>query len=183
MPMSALLNAFTFIKSITGTVFMFLLIQYAASAQKMYIKNTDGTCDSIDIIRIQRINFEGNLMKVKFKDNSITRKNISIIDLIRFNESISYSNDQVHQEDITDINVSPNPTNDLIHYSFEIKREALIYVRLTDLSGHLLIQQDLGSLNRGIHTKNMDLSQICSGTYVLQVLSKLGVQSKLVIKN
>ncbi|MEP7169686.1 MAG: T9SS type A sorting domain-containing protein [Bacteroidota bacterium] len=72
-------------------------------------------------------------------------------------------------------NVYPNPAHDKIKVSFDTKENSVFNIKLTDISGRMLLSENHEG-NEGINTYELDLSHFSKGVYVLEVNS--GVEEK-----
>lgn len=63
----------------------------------------------------------------------------------------------------------PNPASDLLNLSFEALQGAELFLQLTDLSGKTVLTFDKEKLNKGIIEKQIDLSGLPVGTYLLNL--------------
>ncbi len=82
-----------------------------------------------------------------------------------------------------DFSIYPNPVSAFATFSFQMEYSANMELTIVDLKGGVVYQNDLGSLPRGDHQINLDLSALKSGIYSCQ-LTKSGtaqVTRKLVI--
>ncbi len=79
--------------------------------------------------------------------------------------------------------VYPNPTSDILYYSFILPEKAPIYVRLVNSIGSLIYQTQETVLDSGVYYFNIDMSLWAGGMYVLQYVEngKI-VDTKKVIK-
>lgn len=70
----------------------------------------------------------------------------------------------------------PNPTNGRVH--IQTKGKPVIEVQVFDLFGKMLFQQNIGE-----NEFSIDLSNYSSGTYLLRIVTKEGVETVKVVKN
>ena len=77
-----------------------------------------------------------------------------------------------------ELHVYPNPANDWIE--FQLDKKAVKLVSLTDLSGKLVMQMDLESMNSEV--ARIDLSHLNPGIYFLNQISLEGVLTYRIIK-
>ena len=67
--------------------------------------------------------------------------------------------------------VYPNPTNDILWYSFILNdKTASIIVRITDSSGRTVYQTPAENLSEGVHYNNVNIQSWSSGTYFVQLI-------------
>ena len=80
-------------------------------------------------------------------------------------------------ESITHLDVFPNPSRDLFNISFISEQEQNLKVRILNVIGEELINEDLQQFI-GEYTKQIDLSQNAKGIYFLEIETDNGVINK-----
>jgi len=77
----------------------------------------------------------------------------------------------------------PNPANDFVTVEFSLNKSEEITFELSDVTGRVVMQQNLGTINSGTNAKRIDVSKLNSGVYVYSLTSSQGLKSgKLVIE-
>ena len=100
-------------------------------------------------------------------------------------ETIHLTVEQKYAPDDTDyLLVYPNPTADILWYSFIVnEKSASIYIQLIDSSGKITIQTPNQELSEGTYYKNIDISNLNAGIYFLQYIKEGKViDTKKVVK-
>lgn len=69
---------------------------------------------------------------------------------------------------IANLTLFPNPSNDLIKISFDVKTASFVHVGITDLTGKQLIVVAEGKYSGNI-VKNIDVSELPQGIYLLKM--------------
>jgi uncharacterized surface protein with fasciclin (FAS1) repeats len=69
---------------------------------------------------------------------------------------------------IENLNVYPNPASEFVSISYTTIGNENVSYRMTDLSGKSVIARDLGVRN-GVQIENIDLSNLSSGMYILEI--------------
>ena len=69
---------------------------------------------------------------------------------------------------IENLNVYPNPATDFVSISYTTNGNENVSYRMTDLSGKSVIVRNLGVRN-GVQIENIDLSNLASGMYILEI--------------
>ncbi|MBC8046776.1 MAG: T9SS type A sorting domain-containing protein [Fimbriimonadaceae bacterium] len=77
---------------------------------------------------------------------------------------------QVINNSLNTINIFPNPANDVITISGNIIYDAAAEIIITDLSGKILMQQQLNALSKDENIR-LNIQDIASGIYFLQIQS------------
>ena len=72
---------------------------------------------------------------------------------------------------ISQINVFPNPANNLTTISFFLTESKSINIQLIDISGHLIKQLSESIETPGLHSQILDVSSAASGVYFIKITS------------
>ena len=95
----------------------------------------------------------------------IIKRTIEVSDL-KEDEKKAASIDDTKPLEVEEFNIVPNPTKNEVNLQIETTKTGKGQVRILDMTGKIIMNQDLESLN-GTHSINVkDLS---SGTYIIQV--------------
>jgi transforming growth factor-beta-induced protein len=121
---------------------------------------------------------EGNAVEVNLvgADVFINQAQVTLADVEAQNGVVHVINgvllpDGVGINEITSIenlNVYPNPATDFVSISYSTVGNENVSYRMTDLSGKSVIARDLGVRN-GSQIENIDLSNLASGMYILEI--------------
>ncbi|MBN1338303.1 MAG: T9SS type A sorting domain-containing protein [Bacteroidales bacterium] len=91
----------------------------------------------------------------------------------------------VSNRDISNLafRVYPNPVGDEANLSFILENNAEISVKIYDISGRMVIEQDFGNMVFGLNHVKMDVSSLVKGAYIIHINagSKSGSE-KIIIK-
>lgn len=69
------------------------------------------------------------------------------------------------------LEIFPNPTTGSLRLNFELAAEDQVFIALYDMTGKKITDMESGSLlGKGKHQRNYDLSQLSSGTYILELI-------------
>lgn len=93
-----------------------------------------------------------------------------VIDGVGVNEQSVFEN----------LSVFPNPTNGELKLSFGAEKVGNLQIRLTNLSGQVVINEQLGSFN-GNYTNTFDLSDQSKGVYLLSIISEKGKTDRKIV--
>ncbi len=77
--------------------------------------------------------------------------------------------------DLVSFAVQPNPTKDVSEVRFELPSAQNIQIRVFDMLGSLVQNQDLGTLTTGEHRIKMDATRLNSGSYRIVIQGAEGV--------
>ena len=81
-----------------------------------------------------------------------------------------------------DIKIFPNPAADEVRVDFESSQKAKTVIRIVDLEGKVVFEEDLGEIS-GKHSKTIDLENMAQGTYIINIQNgKDRTNQKLVIE-
>ena len=81
----------------------------------------------------------------------------------------------------SDIEFHPNPVNDLGKVIFSITQSSKVSLSITSISGVTVFTHDLGNLDFGRYTFDINTSKFKSGTYILNVLQNSTISSRKII--
>jgi photosystem II stability/assembly factor-like uncharacterized protein len=86
---------------------------------------------------------------------------------------------------ILSLNAYPNPLGRgrTLTMDFELLESSPVQLRLTDIHGKSVSNQQIFSLERGVHTRQIDLSNLARGIYVLSlVTTDIQIDRKIVVR-
>lgn len=84
---------------------------------------------------------------------------------------------------VSEISVFPNPAKNHVRVNFSLNKADNISLEIKDVTGRLVMAQDLGMVNSGSTTKTINISKFNTGVYIYSVISSQGVKSgKLVVE-
>ena len=72
------------------------------------------------------------------------------------------------------VSAYPNPFNPLTSLEFSVPVSEKVSLYITDISGRVVEEVDLGRLGAGIHTHQFDASHLSSGVYIAKIKSARG---------
>ena len=67
------------------------------------------------------------------------------------------------------LNVYPNPVKDNAQININLDNDGTVSYVIYDLSGRLIINQDLGTYVKGIHTLNINTNELSTGSYIIRI--------------
>jgi hypothetical protein len=105
-----------------------------------------------------------NDAQVTLPDNSAQNGVVHAINGVLLPEGVSIN----EITSIENLNVYPNPATDVVSISYSTVGNENVSYRMTDLSGKSVIVRDLGVRN-GSQIENIDLSNLVSGMYILEI--------------
>jgi Leucine-rich repeat (LRR) protein len=83
---------------------------------------------------------------------------------------------------ITNLNIQPNPTSDLLNVSYQLNNETNIVMNVLDVEGRKLITLPQVQSSPGLQTKQIDVSKLASGVYILNFESGGGSLNRKFVK-
>lgn len=83
---------------------------------------------------------------------------------------------------INNVAVYPNPANENISVSFELKQSENVILQLIDITGQIVFTKNLGTV-QGSKTETISASGLAKGTYFLKIKSDTKSQSNKIIIN
>jgi hypothetical protein len=85
-------------------------------------------------------------------------------------------------ENLTISNLVPNPTTDVSTLNFTARNEQTVSVQVVDMTGKVMFSKDLGSVQKGGHSVEINSRDYNAGVYFVNVVSNDGVITKKLIK-
>ena len=82
---------------------------------------------------------------------------------------------------ITNFNIFPNPTNDILNVTFTLPETGAVKLHLTDINGTSIQTQNLHGTT-GKQSTRLDVRKLTPGIYILNITSVHGVYSKKFLK-
>jgi hypothetical protein len=81
-----------------------------------------------------------------------------------------------------DLSIFPNPTNGMLNIQFTTDKSQSVRMEIFSLFGEIIYSQDFGDIN-GSFDKQVDLSSLAKGIYILHLISDSGTTNeKIVLK-
>jgi hypothetical protein len=85
-------------------------------------------------------------------------------------------------QNFKDLNIFPNPTNDILNVHFTMNEIQSVRIEILSMKGEVVYTQNYGTV-RGSFDKQMDLSSLAKGIYILRMISDQGItNSKIVVQ-
>ncbi|AMM52339.1 hypothetical protein TH61_15675 [Rufibacter sp. DG15C] len=78
------------------------------------------------------------------------------------------------------VTLYPNPSSGRFTVSFQIDKKSETKLRVVDSTGRTVLEEDAG-MQKGMFTRELDLSRFGRGVYILQILSGKNVRSERVV--
>jgi hypothetical protein len=97
--------------------------------------------------------------------------------------SLNYTIDGVdidEQSAYENLSIYPNPSNGELNVSFDVEKSGKLQIRLINLNGQVVIDEELGSFS-GKYTNSFDLSNQSKGVYLLSIVSEKGKTDKKIV--
>ena len=97
--------------------------------------------------------------------------------------SLNYQIDGVgidEQSAYDNLSVYPNPSTGELNISFDVEKAGNLQIRLINLNGQMIIDEDMGSFN-GNYTNSYDLSNQAKGVYLLSITSEKGKTDRKIV--
>ncbi len=98
--------------------------------------------------------------------------------------SVNFGTTAVNEEksSVKQLSIFPNPAEDVLNVNFNLQNSTALHIDLYDMLGHLQMQSIEENFPAGPHQKQLDLTQMSSGIYMLQIQSgSTRITRKLVI--
>lgn len=79
-----------------------------------------------------------------------------------------FENDEIEQ--IQNLNLSPVPADQMVHVQFDLNKSDVAAYIIRDVSGRRIDYLNLGRLNSGLNSFDINVSDLASGTYILTIV-------------
>lgn len=143
----------------------------------------DGSENSYALQDVRKLDFNGDEMNLHLNDGSIFTWNINSIGYYDYNTNTSLDIDDIlHKVNSWDIDVFPNPSNGNQTLRIKLPKASELVIAIIDISGKIIIQQNLGMLPKGEHSIPLEWSHAAAGSYSIILNSKVFSVSKKLIK-
>jgi len=87
----------------------------------------------------------------------------------------------VEEQSVYDnLSVFPNPSTGQLNISFNVEKASNLQIRLVNLSGQVVVDEDMGQYN-GNFTNTYDLSNQAKGVYLLSIVSEKGKTDRKIV--
>ncbi|MEN6295907.1 MAG: T9SS type A sorting domain-containing protein, partial [Chloroherpetonaceae bacterium] len=108
----------------------------------------------------------------KIKTDLITAENVLSID-----ES---SANLISKNGITISAIEPNPASDVLRFTYGVNTPQNISIAIYNIYGERVMAISDGYISEGTYNKEMDISNLPSGAYYLQILGKDGQVNQMI---
>ena len=86
------------------------------------------------------------------------------------------------QKAFEDLSVFPNPTDGFLNIKFTMNKSQSVKLEILSLNGEIMVSQDLGTVQGSIE-KQMDISSLSKGIYILRLISDTGTTNEKIVLN
>jgi hypothetical protein len=83
--------------------------------------------------------------------------------------------------ELTSFNIYPNPAIDQVLVSFELKSNDRVVFELTDITGRTVKSVDLGIRDADVYNETIDIDDLTSGMYFLNIRTVNGIAAKKIL--
>jgi hypothetical protein len=87
-----------------------------------------------------------------------------------------------NQKSFEGLSVFPNPTDGLMNIKFTMNESQSVSMEILSLNGEIMVSQDFGSIQGSID-KQVDLSSLSKGIYILRLISDSGTTNEKIVLN
>ena len=148
-----------------------VLLYHVVGSEALSTSLTDGqlitTLQGTDVeVNIEGMNVFINESQVTLADVDAQNGVVHVINAVLLPEGVSIN----EITSIENLSVYPNPASEFVTVSYTATASEAVSYRMTDLSGKSVIARDLGVRN-GAQIENIDLSNVASGMYILEITS------------
>ncbi len=79
---------------------------------------------------------------------------------------------------ISDMTISPNPAIEYLNTTFNLTESSNVTLKITDINGRDLVVLPLGFINSGMNKYELDVRNLSSGTFFVQLVTSQGIEIK-----
>jgi hypothetical protein len=79
---------------------------------------------------------------------------------------------------VSTFNVFPNPATEIINISFELENKSQVVLEVVDINGRIVNAQDLGSREANPYSERINVNNLSSGLYLLNIKTDSAVVSR-----
>tara|TARA_B100000927_G_C16305912_1_gene405405 strand:- start:90 stop:608 length:519 start_codon:yes stop_codon:yes gene_type:complete len=153
-------------------------------SQSIHFNYTDGSSSEYELEDVRKITFEGDVMQLHLNDGSQYNWNVSTIGHYQYEESSPSTNIEQILElvNFLEVTLYPNPVKNDLNISFNLPFSDNVSLEIYDYSGRLLIKKNLGRLDKGNQLYQLNINELKSGIYVLNIIGDKSSISKNIIK-
>ena len=136
--------------------------------------------DGVQWIKIHEKSSKGSMNEAAayyYTDNHASKGiNYYRLRIVENDNTLSYSKIQVVNISIQtgQVSIYPNPTEHLLTVELTSIDQEIAYLKLLDVLGRTIMTPPCVQLYPGVNTLLFDLSNLTSGTYIMQVITKSG---------
>ena len=161
---------------------MLMLTSSFTYAQSVYFNYTDGTNAGYNLEDVRKITFVADEMNLQLLDGSVYSWNVSTIGHYQYDENTIGIDELLNKANSWQVNVFPNPANNLLNIRYNLPAEDKITITIFDLQGKLLLETNAGARVKGEHQESLDISSLSAGQYVCRLSGQKNTISKNIIK-
>lgn len=117
--------------------------------------------------------YAGQTIRIVFRHHDVSNEFAILFDDFKVESTLSANK---HLEEV--FNISPNPTSDIVNISSSLNTN-LTQVNVIDLNGRTVKAFNLG----GVANAQINIADLSSGVYMLNITSEEGTTTKKIVKN
>jgi hypothetical protein len=159
--------------------FLFMLGVNTIYAQKLFVKQTDGTQSNIEISEIKKIILPDNDITIEMYSGSEKTFAMTDINYLSFTDSsISVINASKVSHNLI---IYPVPVNDLLNVRYSFSENRKITIQITDMQGRV-VRTFKQKASQSVGEININVIDLPDGYYNCSIDNGLSVQTQKFIK-
>jgi len=160
-------------------IYLIPIVQYG---QSMQINDLDNSNVQYQISDISNITYQQNFMELTFIDGTFLFYDLNNVMSVKFN-SLNVGNSEILRA-LNDFhfNISPNPVDENINISFELKNDDRVKIEILDSRGSIIFTLFDGNMKSGEKSIYKSMSLLKPGTYFCIVQTSRFTTRKTFIK-
>ena len=133
-----------------------------------------------NIVDIQKMQYEGNTLFVYLKDNTIYSVDVATLSISN-NGDKTLQNEMVESINSLNLSIFPNPARDILQVSYNLSDNSEIEINVFNLSGQKETILYSGSQLAGNNIHVLSITNLPTGTHLLQIKgSKFSITKTLI---
>lgn len=147
----------------------------------MFVKNISGSQTVFAIAKTQKIMFATGDVIISTKNESSNSFKLTDLRSLTFGDSELTSISAITLENNRALTLYPNPVQDYLHVHYTSTILEIVYLQIIDIKGNIILQQSFKS-RPGLNTYPIEVNQLTSGFYIVQLRNLSKIESTKFLK-
>jgi len=125
-------------------------------------------------------NYVGETIYIAFLHNSDDDEQLGLDDILITRSMVSNTNEIAHKD--FRLECYPVPANHRMNFNFNLEKKSSVSYKILDAKGQLMQSRYLGELTRGAHSQMLQIDELPSGVYLLNLQVGASVVAEQFVK-